>query len=596
VKLTTINMAVPNPTTDMPYDTVAESRNVFSALLSDPKLSLSPAIASQASNVHIHGLGSSQPTIPTPWRETEAITAVKALEACIALAIAELRFPSASNSDAVAPTASIDADHATVSLFMSYLSTVNGFGKWDSRSMPFLKPTDIHQAQSNLYRRLSANIYETRREGEYYHTHGSLDATPILDALGLPGFLQDSQDEGVRRLEGDYEGICRLIQERTRRFVVEELDEMTVRLRQAGAVVYKEEEFLRTEQGRAMKGEPVVRVERVEGGTEPAGFAVDAERNGSGGEQSKSKPWVLKGVKVLDLTRVIAGPSISRTLAEYGASVLKVTSPKLPDVPWYAVDLNFGKRACELDLTDQKDRVIFERLLDEDGGVDVVVDGYRPGSLDRLGYGVDTLKKRWGRRGKGFVYVRESCFGHVGPWKDRSGWQPIADAVSGLAWGHGIAMGLDQPVLPPFPMSDYGTGALGAVGALLAIYKRAVEGGSYVADVSLTGWNLWVQSLGQYPPDLWESMLEQHKPEIEEFKIGHLSNFDVVSKASIKSMRRLTPRLFDDKHMFEMDAPGFKGPVKSMRPVVRYSGIRTGFEAVPGRETRPNGSDAPKWN
>jgi hypothetical protein len=535
---------------DEPYDTVAESIKIFSTLLSDPKLGLPREITSQAAHIQIHGIGG-RPTIPTPWRETEAITAIKALEACIALAIAELRFPSGKQRPPA--SASIDADHATVSLFMSYLSTINGFGKWDKRSLPYLKSTDIYQAQSNLYRRLSANMYETKQEGQYYHTHGSLDATPILNALGLPGFLKQSDDEAVRALEEDYEGICGLVQERTRRYTVEELEEMTVRLRQAGAVVYREEEFMETEQGRMMREEPVISVTKTEGGKKGPGFDEEEVRNGCVREAAPSKPWLLKGVKVLDLTRVIAGPSISRTLAEYGASVLKVTSPKLPDVPWYAVDLNFGKRACELDLRDQKDRVIFERLLDEDGGVDVIVDGYRPGSLDRLGYGVDALKKRWQKRGKGFVYVRESCFGHVGPWKERSGWQPIADAVSGLAWGHGVAMGLNQPVLPPFPMSDYGTGALGAVGALLAIFNRAVDGGSYVVNVSLTGWNLWVQSLGQYPPALWKDMLEQHKPEIEEFKIGHASNFDIVSKASIKSMKRLSPRLFDDKYVHVRD-------------------------------------------
>ena len=591
-----MEMAAPNgivhPTS---YDIVTESRTVFSTLLADPKLALPPAITAQAANVHIHGVGG-QPTIPTPWRETEAITATKALEACVALALAERRFRNHSTSEEGSKVkASIDTDHATLALFMSYLSTVHGFGKWDKRSLPFLKPTDIHQAQSNLYRRLSANIYKTKREGEYYHTHGSLDATPILDALGLPGFLKESEDPATRALEEDYEGICALIQERTQRYTAEELDEMTVRLRQAGAVVYKEEDFLRTEQGRVMVEESVISVQKVESGSPPAAFAVEGESNGTMGEESQAKPWLLKGVKVLDLTRVIAGPSISRTLAEYGASVLKVTSPKLPDVPWYAVDLNFGKRTCELDLRDQKDRATFETLLDEGGGVDVIVDGYRPGSLDRLGYGVDALKKRWESRGKGLVYVRENCFGHVGPWRDRSGWQPIADAVSGLAWGHGIAMGFNQPILPPFPMSDYGTGALGAVGALLAIYRRAVDGGSYVVDVSLTGWNLWVQSLGQYSPDLWQHMLEQHKPEIEEFKLGHLSNFDVVSKASIKSMRRLSPRLFDDKYMFEVDAAGLGGPVSSMKPVVEYGGISTGFE-TPGRETRPNGYDGPTWD
>lgn len=583
-------MGRPSSTTATPYNTIVESRNVFFTLLADPKLCLPRAIAAQAPNVHIHGVAE-EPAIPSPWRESEAVTAIKALEASVALAIGQLRFP----FDGGVPSASIDTDHATISLFLSYRSTVNGFGKWDKRSQPFLKLTDIHQAQSNLYRRLSANMYQTKREGQYYHTHGSLDATPILNALGLPGFLTESQDERMRSLEEDYEGICALIQERTQRYSVEELDELTVRLRQAGAVVLRDEEFYRTEHGRRMREEPVIHVEKVEESSAPAEWVAE-ESDGTAVGEAKAKPWLLKGIKVLDLTRVIAGPSISRTLAEYGASVLKVTSPKLPDVSWYAVDLNFGKRTCELDLKDPKGRKTFEKLLDEDGGVDVVVDGYRPGSLDRLGYGVEALKERWAERGKGFVYIGESCFGHVGPWKDRSGWQPVADAISGLAWGHGVAMGLHEPVLPPFPMSDYGTGALGAAGALLALYRRTVEGGSYRVDVSLTGWNLWVQGLGQYPPDVWERMMQLHKPEIEEFKVGHLSNFDVVSKASIKSMKRLSPRLFDEQYMFEMDAPGFNAPVRSMRPVVRYTSISTGFEGRPGRETRPNGYDGPKWN
>jgi hypothetical protein len=277
-------MAVPDCDTfeGAPYDIVTESRKVFSALLSDPKLDLPRAITSQAAHVRIHGIGG-QPTIPTPWRETEAITATKALEACIALAIAELRFPSGKRR--LQASASVDTDHATISLFMSYLSTVNGFGKWDKRSLPYLKPTDIHQAQSNLYRRLSANIYETKREGQYYHTHGSLDATPILNALGLPGFLKESDDEAIRALEEDYEGICGLIQERTRRYTVEELEEMTVRLRQAGAVVYREEEFMKTEQGRMMREEPVISVNKTEEGSKEVGFEEEKEevRNGSVG-------------------------------------------------------------------------------------------------------------------------------------------------------------------------------------------------------------------------------------------------------------------------------------------------------------------------
>ena len=163
-------------------------------------------------------------------------------------------------------------------------------------------------------------------------------------------------------------------------------------------------------------------METLETHSPPAPFATPSKTT------STKKPQILAGIKVLDLSRVIAGPVISRTLAEYGASVLKITSATLPDVPYYQVDLNFGKRTADLNLRNAGDRAKFEALLDD--GVDVIIDGYRTGALARLGYGVESLKKRFAGRGKGFVYVAENCFGFKGPWKDRSGWQPVADAVS----------------------------------------------------------------------------------------------------------------------------------------------------------------------
>ena len=155
-------------------------------------------------------------------------------------------------------------------------------------------------------------------------------------------------------------------------------------------------------------------------------------------------------------------------------------------------------------------------------------------------------------------------------------------------------MGLGQPVLPPFPMSDYGTGELGACAALLGLYKRATEGGSWELGVSLTKYNLWVMGLGMYPDNVWQKVLADHKPEIEEFGLGHLANFDVVSKAAIKSMRRLhEKRFFDDRFMVELKGEGFGEPgvIKTCRPVVKTSGMRNGWTTM----TRPNGWDGPHW-
>jgi crotonobetainyl-CoA:carnitine CoA-transferase CaiB-like acyl-CoA transferase len=136
---------------------------------------------------------------------------------------------------------------------------------------------------------------------------------------------------------------------------------------------------------------------------------------------------VLSGIKVLELCRIIAGPAITRILAEYGADVLKITSPHLSDVPFFQVDGNMGKHAADLDLKTEAGRKIFEELLAD---ADVVVDGYRPGALEKLGYGESKLMELAKARGKGFVYVQENCFGHVGEWASRPGWQQIADCVS----------------------------------------------------------------------------------------------------------------------------------------------------------------------
>lgn len=107
--------------------------------------------------------------------------------------------------------------------------------------------------------------------------------------------------------------------------------------------------------------------------------------------------------------------------------MLKVTSPHLSDVPFFQVDGNMGKHATELDLKSPEGRRTFETLLAD---VDVVLDGYRPGALEKLGYGPTALARLAKERGYGVVYVNENCFGYEGEWALRPGWQQIADCVS----------------------------------------------------------------------------------------------------------------------------------------------------------------------
>lgn len=118
---------------------------------------------------------------------------------------------------------------------------------------------------------------------------------------------------------------------------------------------------------------------------------------------------------------------MGRILAEYGADVLKITSPNLSDVPFFQVDGKMGKHAAELDLKTLEGKRVFKELVTT---ADVILDGYRPGALERLGYGPHAMAELAQRRGKGIVYVNENCFGYEGEWADRGGWQQIADCVS----------------------------------------------------------------------------------------------------------------------------------------------------------------------
>lgn len=303
--------------------------------------------------------------------------------------------------------------------------------------------------------------------------------------------------------------------------------------------------------------------------------------------QSGSKPQILAGIRVLELCRIIAGPAIGRTLAEYGAQVIKVTSPNLSDVPFFQVDGNTGKHTCDLDLKSAAGRKAFEELLQS---ADVVLDGYRPGSLDRLGYGPQQLMDLVKGRGKGIVYVAEDCFGYRGPWAGRPGWQQIADCVTGVAWAQGEFMGLNEPVVPPFPMSDYGTGCMGAIAALTGLFKRATEGGSWVGRTSLSQYDIFLLGLGLYGEDVKQAVRKDHDEEF--FALRHADSVDEVGRRALKSMKRAHPELFDDKLMQTAFSKGFGEEIKWCRSPVDIEGLRVGFE----RASRPNGNDEPFWD
>jgi crotonobetainyl-CoA:carnitine CoA-transferase CaiB-like acyl-CoA transferase len=193
----------------------------------------------------------------------------------------------------------------------------------------------------------------------------------------------------------------------------------------------------------------------------------------------------LAGVRVLDLTRVLAGPTCARTLAEHGADVLKITGAHLPDSGSSEMDTGMGKLSAHLDLRTPGGVDALRALLRE---ADVFSQSYRPGTLAARGFSPEraaTLRP-------GIVYVTLSAWGTQGPWRDRRGFDSIVQTVSGMAY----AQGGEKPKLLPVSAIDYVSGYLMAYGAMVALARRAREGGSWLVRVSLARTGKWIVDRG----------------------------------------------------------------------------------------------------
>ncbi len=187
----------------------------------------------------------------------------------------------------------------------------------------------------------------------------------------------------------------------------------------------------------------------------------------------------LQGVRVLDLCIVLAGPTCGRTLAEYGADVIKIDDPSRPYDPAGSLDVNRGKRSIWLDLKTDAGQAVFLKLLDT---ADVVVENYRKGSLAKLGLDYARLRQRK----PDIVYASLNAYGYDGPWSERPGWEQLAQATSGMQVRRG---GRDAaPLLMPYPVNDYGTGMMGAFAVALALHhrNRTGQGQSVDSGLSLT--------------------------------------------------------------------------------------------------------------
>lgn len=196
----------------------------------------------------------------------------------------------------------------------------------------------------------------------------------------------------------------------------------------------------------------------------------------------------LEGFRVLDLTRVIAGPVAARGLAAHGAEVLHITAPHLPSIPTLVVDTGRGKRCAALDL-----RVDAARLDALAAGADGFVQSYRAGALAALGFGAEALAARH----PGIVVGELCAYGWGGPWGGKRGFDSLVQTSTGFNLAEAEAAGVAAPKVLPCQPLDHASGYVLALGMVAAWHRRAVEGGSWRVRVALARTGLWLRGLGR---------------------------------------------------------------------------------------------------
>lgn len=274
------------------------------------------------------------------------------------------------------------------------------------------------------------------------------------------GAYQHLRDGILRYLDcpSDHKAIAKRVAQHDAQALEEELSGLGL----CAAVKRSTKEWLAHPQGQALAGVPPIELDRLADGApvpfEPAAF----------------RP--LEGLRVLDFTHVIAGPTISRLLAEHGADVIHCRYPYQDHILGFDIDTSFGKMNTYMDLRSEFDRTRTIELVRE---CDVFVAGYRWGSFARRGFGPEELRKINPR----LIYVEANAYGFQGPWAERRGWEQLAQATTGLAELH--SAGREASALVPAYFNDYGSGCLGALGVLAALLRRAEEGGSWLVRVAL---------------------------------------------------------------------------------------------------------------
>jgi crotonobetainyl-CoA:carnitine CoA-transferase CaiB-like acyl-CoA transferase len=438
--------------------------------------------------------GGGDPILPTPFRIGEAAAAALA---ALGLAVSDLWELRTGRRQQVA----VDVRQATASLRSGRYLRLEG------RSVPGERSPVM-------------GVFPAR-DGRFSYLHGGFanHRDAALRVLGVP-----EDREALRQAVSRWDAL--------------ELEEAIIAAQGAGGMARSMAEWAAHPQAAAIASLPLLEIVKI--GAAPAEKLPDGDRP-------------LSGIRVLDLTRVLAGPTCARSLAEHGADVLKISAPHLPDLGDQELDTSHGKLSAHLDLREAKHR---ERLCELARESDLFSQSYRPGSLAARGFSPEALA----RLRPGIVYLSLSAFSHLGPWASRRGFDTVVQTVSGISLRQAELFPGDEPGPRFYPAAaiDHLTGSLMAFGALLALARRVREGGSWLVRISLAQVGRWLVERGEVP----EADL---KDVPREFSAAELERWSMASDTPAGRLEHLGPvlRLSETPPRWARPSapPGYHAPV-----------------------------------
>jgi crotonobetainyl-CoA:carnitine CoA-transferase CaiB-like acyl-CoA transferase len=414
--------------------------------------------------------GGADPVLPTPFRIGAAGAAALAATGFAAADLWELR-------GGRRQEVSVDLRQAVASLRSGHYLQVNGATVSTDRN-PVM---GVYPAKNGRWSYIHANFPNHR--------------AAAMSVLGVP-----EEREAVRQAVAKWDAL--------------ELEEAILAAKGAGGMVRSMAEWAKHPQAAAIASLPLMEILKI--ADSPPEPLPEAERP-------------LSGIRVLDLTRVLAGPTSARTLAEHGADVMKITAPHLPNIGYQEYDTGHGKLQAHLDLRQPQDVETLRGLVRE---ADVFTQGYRPGTLGNRGLSPEALSQLR----PGLVYVSMCAFSHVGPWASRRGFDTVVQTVSGITTRQAELFPGANPGPQFYPVSaiDYLTGYLMAFGAMVALARRAREGGSWLVRISLAQTGRWLVDRGEVPQAGLKDVDKELYP-------AEIARWSIESDTPVGRLRHLGP-------------------------------------------------------